>query len=56
VIIPFDIPILQKIISLKDVPELHDKIIVGTAKYLNLPLITKDEYLRSLPALKTVWD
>ena len=56
VVIPFDIPILQKIISLKDIPELHDKIIVGTAKYLNLPLITKDEFLRSLPALKTVWD
>lgn len=26
--------------TLKEVPELHDKIIVSTAKYLKLPIIS----------------
>lgn len=42
-------------VSLKDIPELHDKIIVSTAKYLNLPIITKDEILQNIPHIKTVW-
>ncbi len=55
VIIALDYPILQKMVDLKDVPELHDKIIVSTAKYLNLPIITKDEPLHNLSHIKTVW-
>ncbi len=55
IVIPLDIPILQKLVELKDVPELHDKIIVSTANYLNSPLITKDKFLRELPYLKTIW-
>jgi PIN domain nuclease of toxin-antitoxin system len=55
IVIPLDIPILQKLVELKDIPELHDKIIVSTAKYLNSPLITKDKFLRNLPHLKTIW-
>lgn len=55
VIIPLDYPILQKMVDLKDVPELHDKIIASTAKYLNLPVITKDEALQNIKHIKTVW-
>jgi PIN domain nuclease of toxin-antitoxin system len=55
IVIPLDIPILQKLVERKDIPELHDKIIVSTAKYLNSPLITKDKFLRELPYLKTIW-
>lgn len=55
VIIALDSPVLQKMVGLKDVPELHDKIIVSTAKYLNVPIITKDEVLHSLPHTKAVW-
>lgn len=54
-LISLDYPILQKMISLKDIPELHDKIIVSTAKYLTLPIITKDEYLQNLSHIKTIW-
>jgi PIN domain nuclease of toxin-antitoxin system len=46
-IIPLDSPALQKMISLRDIPELHDKIIVSTAKYLSLPLITRDDTIRA---------
>ena len=55
IIIPLDLPILQKMFELRDVPELHDKIIVSTAKYLDVPLITKDAVLKNLPSPKTIW-
>jgi len=54
-IIPLDFPVLQKMISLRELPELHDKIIVSTAKYLSLPLITKDETIRGFSDIKTIW-
>jgi PIN domain nuclease of toxin-antitoxin system len=54
-LIALDYLILQKMVSLKDIPELHDKIIVSTAKYLNLPIITRDEILQNIPHIKTVW-
>lgn len=55
VIVSLDLSILEKMIDLKDIPELHDKIIVSTAKHLDLPLITKDSVLQNLPHIKTVW-
>jgi len=55
VIVSLDYPVLQKMIELTDIPELHDKIIVSTAKYLNLPIITKDSILQDLSHVKTVW-
>ena len=55
VLIALDYPILQKMVALKEVPELHDKIIVSTAKCLNLPIITKDKTLQKLPSIKTIW-
>ncbi len=55
VLIALDYPILHKMVDLKDVPELHDKIIVSTAKYLNQPVITKDETLENLSYIKTIW-
>lgn len=55
VIVALDYPVLQKMVELTDIPELHDKIIVSTAKYLDLPIITKDTVLINLSHVKTVW-
>ncbi len=55
VLIALDYPILQKMVALKDISELHDKIIVSTAKHLKLPVITKDKVIQKLPYIKTVW-
>ena len=55
VLIALDYPILEKMVALKEVPELHDKIIVSTVKYLKLPIITKDEILQKLTSVKTIW-
>ncbi len=54
-LIALDYPVLKKMVSLKDIPELHDKIIVATAKYLNLPIITKDETLQNFATVETIW-
>ncbi len=54
-LIALDYPILQKMITLKNIPELHDKIIASTAKYLNIPIITKDKFLQKLSNIKTIW-
>lgn len=55
VLIPLDYSILQKMVDLKDITELHDKIIVSTARYLNFPIITKDSVPQNLTYIKTVW-
>ena len=54
-LIPLDYSILQKMVDLKDIPELHDKIIVSTAIYLHSPIVTKDRTLQNIPYIKTVW-
>jgi PIN domain nuclease of toxin-antitoxin system len=54
-VIPLDFHILQKMLDLKEVVELHDKIIVSTAKFLRVPLITKDKVLHNISAVKAVW-
>ena len=55
VIIALDYPILEKMVALKEIPELHDKIIASTAKYLKVPIITKDKALQALKSVKTIW-
>ena len=53
--VSLDVPVLKKLIEIKDIPELHDKIIVSTAKHLNCPLITKDKTLQNLSYLRIIW-
>jgi predicted nucleic acid-binding protein len=36
------IEIIESSFEIRDIPELHDKLIAGTARYLNLPMITND--------------
>lgn len=42
-------------IDLKDIAELHDKIIVATTLYLGAPLITRDKVIQNLSYIKAVW-
>jgi len=38
-----------------DVPELHDRIIVGTAKWLGVPILTGDAIISESRHVKTIW-
>jgi len=39
--------IIKAAFAIKDIPELHDRLNAGTAKYLDLPLITNDPVILS---------
>lgn len=39
---PLNFDILKTAADINDIPELHDRLIAATAKYLGLPLITND--------------
>jgi PIN domain nuclease of toxin-antitoxin system len=54
ILVPLDYPILQQMVDLKEIPELHDKIILSTAKHLDLPIITKDKRIQNFPNVETI--
>ncbi len=37
------------------IPELHDRLIAGTAKYLQKELITNDPVIAKSKHVKTIW-
>ena len=37
-----DFPIIKTSFEIKDIKELHDRLIAGTARHLNLPVLTND--------------
>ncbi len=53
---PMSLAVVQSAAEITDVPELHDRLIAGTARSLNLDLITNDPTIRASTFLKTVWD
>ena len=44
---PLSLEILKVASQIDDMPELHDRLIAATAKYLDLPIITNDPAIRS---------
>jgi predicted nucleic acid-binding protein len=54
-IYPLDLPVIRKASDLKGVSEIHDRIIVATAKHLELELITDDEEVRTSGQVQIVW-
>lgn len=52
-------PITEKIIyktfMINDIPELHDRIIAGTASCLNLELITNDQKIMESSFVSSIW-
>lgn len=37
--------IIKSAFEITDIPELHDRLIAGTARYLDIPLITNDPFI-----------
>ncbi|MFQ5638396.1 MAG: type II toxin-antitoxin system VapC family toxin [bacterium] len=48
------IEIINAAFEIKDIPELHDRLIAGTAYYLSLPLITNDKVILKSRYVTTV--
>ncbi|NLY04593.1 MAG: type II toxin-antitoxin system VapC family toxin [Candidatus Atribacteria bacterium] len=54
-IYPLDVNVLKTLKEIKGISELHDKIIVATAKLLEAKVITKDADIQSSNMVKTIW-
>lgn len=47
--------IVSKAFAINDIPELHDRLIGGTAHYFDAELITNDPLIQASQFVKTVW-
>ncbi len=54
-IIPITFEIIQKSFEIDDIPELHDRIISGTAYTLKFPLITNDSMICNSKYVNVIW-
>lgn len=52
---PLDIDVLRTARSISAIPELHDRVIVATAKLLDAKLLTKDENIRKSGIIEAIW-
>jgi predicted nucleic acid-binding protein len=50
-----DFTIIKATEKIKDIPELHDRIIAGTALALDMPLITNDPIITVSQFVKVIW-
>jgi len=48
------IDIIKAAFEITDIPELHDRLIAGTARYLDIPLITNDPVILKSRFVKTI--
>lgn len=51
---PLGLDILKTASEIDDIPELHDRLIAATARYLGLPLITNDPMIHNSKFVKTL--
>lgn len=54
-IVPVDANIVLAAVSVDDVPELHDRIIVATAKHLGAMILTSDAVIERSRHVETIW-
>ena len=52
---PLNLCVIRTASTIEDIKELHDRLIVATAKHLSLPLITNDSVIQRSKHTKTVW-
>lgn len=49
-----DFNIIKTAFDINDIPELHDRLIAGAARYLNIPLLTNDPLMIQSQFVKTL--
>jgi predicted nucleic acid-binding protein len=47
--------VVQSAAQITDIRELHDRLIAGTARLLDLDLITNDPTIQASDLVRTVW-
>jgi len=51
---PLGLEILESAAEITDIPELHDRLIAATTRYLDLPIITNDPQIINSRFVKNV--
>ena len=54
-LVPMDADVVLAAATVDDVPELHDRMLVGTAKHLQVPILTSDKIITQSSHVQTVW-
>jgi predicted nucleic acid-binding protein len=54
-VLPFDLDSARALISLTEIPEMHDRMIVAAARAYGAPLITRDEAIRRAGVVECIW-
>ncbi len=54
-LVPVDANIVLAAATIDDVPELHDRMIVATAKHLQIPILTSDQIITQSTHVQTIW-
>jgi PIN domain nuclease of toxin-antitoxin system len=52
---PLSFEIVTTSFQITDIPELQDRLIAGTAKYLDIVLLTNDPVIEKSAFVKTLW-
>ncbi len=54
-VFPVDMDVVATAALVDDVPELHDRLIVGTAKWLQVAILTNDPVISASKHVETIW-
>jgi len=53
--LPLNLDIIDAAFKINDVPELHNRLIAGSAKEINAPLLTNDPDINNSNFVKSIW-
>ena len=54
-VVPVDTDVTMAAVDVDDVPELHDRIIVATARHLRVPILSSDRVIAASQYARTIW-
>jgi predicted nucleic acid-binding protein len=54
-IVPVGADVVLAAAEVDDVPELHDRVVAGTARLLGVPILTGDEVIGKSRQVQTIW-
>ncbi len=52
---PMSFDVIKSTAEITDITELHDRLIAGTARLLNLDLVTNDPIIQASKFVRTLW-
>jgi predicted nucleic acid-binding protein len=55
IVVPVDFDVIVATATIDDIPELHDRVIAGTAVWLGVAILTKDSDMVASRHVRTIW-